>query len=164
MTAGQGSGRSTDQTGADSEAAPGSAHSPAVAATDTQEIAPLTGSVTTAPADVRALEAEIERTREQLGETVQELAARADVKSRARAKAAEVSERVKGATAQVRGNAGARARSVRSQAASATGAARQQVTNVARGAGERRVPLTVAAAGVLAIGCAAFNEWNRRRH
>lgn len=162
MTAGQETGRSTDQTGTDSEAAPGSGHSRAVAARDTQETAPLTGSVTTAPADVRALEAEIERTREQLGETVQELAARADVKSRARAKAAEVSERVKGTTAEVRGNVGARARSVRSEAASAAGAARQQVTNGARGARERWIPLTVAGAGVLAIGCAAFNEWQRR--
>lgn len=162
MTAGQGTGRSTDQTGADGGAALGSGHPQAVAAADTPEIATLTGSVTTAPADVRALEAEIERTREQLGETVQELAARADVKGRARAKAAEVSQRVKGTTAQVRGTAGARARSVRSQAASATGAARQQVTNGARGARERWMPLTVAAAGVLAIGCAAFNEWQRR--
>jgi len=38
---------------------------------------------------------EIEQTRERLGQTVEELAARADVKARARAKAGEVSRRVK---------------------------------------------------------------------
>ena len=48
------------------------------------------------------LEAEIERTREQLGDTVQELASRADVKSRARAKAAELTGRAKNTAAQAR--------------------------------------------------------------
>lgn len=78
----------------------------AVADADTRETTPLTGSVTAAPDDARRLEAEIERTREQLGQTVQELAARADVKSRAQAKATEVSDRLKGMTAQVRAKAG----------------------------------------------------------
>ena len=38
---------------------------------------------------------EIEQTRQRLGETVDELAAKADLKARARAKAAEVSGRVR---------------------------------------------------------------------
>jgi Protein of unknown function (DUF3618) len=42
------------------------------------------------------LEQEIERTREHLGETIDELAGKADMKARARARAAEVSDRVRG--------------------------------------------------------------------
>jgi len=41
------------------------------------------------------IEQEIERTREHLGETMDELAARADMKARARGKAAELSGRVR---------------------------------------------------------------------
>jgi hypothetical protein len=40
------------------------------------------------------LEQEIERTREQLGETIDELAGQADLKARARARVADVSGRV----------------------------------------------------------------------
>ena len=40
-------------------------------------------------------EQEIERTREHLGETIDELASRADMKARARARAADVSDRVR---------------------------------------------------------------------
>ncbi len=39
------------------------------------------------------IQQEIERTREHLGDTVEELAARADVRTRARAKAAEMKDR-----------------------------------------------------------------------
>jgi len=41
------------------------------------------------------LEQEIERTREHLGETIDELAGKADIKARARARAAGVSDRVR---------------------------------------------------------------------
>jgi Protein of unknown function (DUF3618) len=41
------------------------------------------------------LEQGIERTREHLGETIDELAGKADVKARARARAADVSDRVR---------------------------------------------------------------------
>lgn len=102
---------------------------------DSREMAPLTGSVKAPPVDARQLEAEIERTREQLGQTVQELAARADVKSRARAKATEVSERLKVTTARVRGNAGAR---------------------------DHWMPVTMAAA-VLALDYLAIRQWQRGR-
>jgi hypothetical protein len=49
----------------------------------------------TAPETRREIEQEIEKTREQLGQTVEELAAKADVPARARQKAAEVTGRVK---------------------------------------------------------------------
>jgi phage-related tail fiber protein len=57
---------------------------------------------------------------------VQELAARADVKSRARAKAAAVTGRAKSTTVQVGKNAAARAGSARSQVTGQAGAARQK--------------------------------------
>jgi hypothetical protein len=44
--------------------------------------------------DARQLKAEIEQTRERLGATVEQLAAKADVKNRARAKATEVAGQV----------------------------------------------------------------------
>jgi hypothetical protein len=46
------------------------------------------------PGDPRALQAEIERTRGELGDTVEALFAKADVKARARAKAAETKHRL----------------------------------------------------------------------
>jgi hypothetical protein len=104
-------------------------------AADKPETAPLTGRVVAPANDPRQLEAEIERTRQQLGETVQELASRVDVKSRARAKAAELSGRMKGTTVQARRNAVARAGNVRSQVTSKTGAARQKA--ISAGAGGR---------------------------
>jgi ElaB/YqjD/DUF883 family membrane-anchored ribosome-binding protein len=45
--------------------------------------------------DMQALQADIERTREQLGETVQALAAKADVKTMAKKKAAAASSQLK---------------------------------------------------------------------
>jgi hypothetical protein len=48
------------------------------------------------------IQQEIERTREHLGDTVDELAARADVRTRARAKAAAMKDRAAGAAAQRR--------------------------------------------------------------
>ena len=47
-------------------------------------------------------EQEIERTREHLGETIDELASRADMKARARARAADVKARAAGVSGRVR--------------------------------------------------------------
>ena len=55
-----------------------------------------------ATGDARELEHEIEQTREQLGDTVEQLAAKADIKRLARAKAAELAGRMKIAAARVR--------------------------------------------------------------
>jgi Protein of unknown function (DUF3618) len=125
MTASQGEGTPAKQPAGAAEAS-GSELSPqATANAGAQEAAPLTGRI--APADdLRQLEAEIERTRQRLGETVQELAARADVKSLARARAAELRERVKDTTSQARKAATASVMSVRSQVGDKTAAARQK--------------------------------------
>jgi len=69
------------------------------------------------------LRQEIERTRERLGETVDELAAKADVKGRARTKATK-------ATARARDQAAKATAQAREQAAKATAQAREQVAEV----------------------------------
>lgn len=137
MTSNEGAGSSPERPADKVDTAPGSELSRAAAPADTQETTPLTG-IAAAPDDLRRLETEIERTRDQLGATVQELAARVDVKTRARAKAAEVTGRLKTTTVQARTNAAARAGSVRSQVASTTVAARQKALS-ASGAGRDRL-------------------------
>ena len=178
MTASESSGTPARQSAAEAEASDGElsprATENAVNA-DGSEAAPLTGRIAAPSDDPQQLEANIERTREQLGETVQELAGRADVKSRVRARAAEA-----------RRNAAARAGSVRSQVTSMTVAARHKVSSagavrkdqlrtraatpeqvrrtVTKGANSAReswVPLAVAA-GVLLAGSLAAWQWSRR--
>jgi len=82
------------------------------------------------------IQQEIERTRERLGGTVNELAARADVKTRALGKASEVrakaQEKATGLSVRVRGS---------------------QVV-------QRRWPLAVAA-GVVVVGTVAVRRWRR---
>lgn len=180
MTTSESSGIPVQQSAAEAEASDGELSPQATKNADEPEAAPLTGRIAAPAADPQQLQAEIERTREQLGETVQELAGRADVKSRARARAAEA-----------RRNAAARAGSVRSQVANKTTAARQKVTSasadrkdqlrtraapvweatpeqvrraVTKGANSARdgwVPLAVAA-GVLMVGSLAAWQWSRR--
>jgi len=60
------------------------------------------------PDNPEALVAEINRTREELGETVEALAARADVKARAQQRAAEVSGQLRGKLAGVKQELGSR--------------------------------------------------------
>jgi ElaB/YqjD/DUF883 family membrane-anchored ribosome-binding protein len=52
--------------------------------------------VTTSPDDQQELEKEIEQTREQLGETVEALAAKVDVKARAQEQLGQLTARLKG--------------------------------------------------------------------
>ena len=98
--------------------------------------------------DATQLREEIERTREHLGATVEQLAAKADVKGRAQARAAEL------------------AGQVTRQARSAMAQGREQAAQVGKqGAGaarKHRVPLSAAAAGVL-LAAVAFVIWQRSR-
>jgi hypothetical protein len=144
-----------------------------------------------APDDPQQLRQEIERTREQLGKTVEQLAAKADVKSRGQAKAAEVFGRVKATAGRAQQEAAAQAEKVPSQLADKTAAARQKAASVggagkgrvaavgkpvweatpeplrraaakgASGARERRVPLAVAA-GLLIGGYLVIRWWRKR--
>ncbi len=182
MTTREGEARPEQRTAVQAETAPGS-DPPARAATggDTAETAPLSGTVAAPPDDARRLELEIERTREQLGETVQELIARADVKARALAKATEVSGKCKSTMVQARKHAATRAAGVRGQIAGKTVAARQRAASAgapaweampaqmrqaaakaAAGARQHWLPLAIAA-GVVIVGCVAFrNGWHNR--
>src|SRR6266702_2434510 len=89
------------------------------------------------------IELQIEQTRERLGETVEELAARADMKARARARASEMKARA----AQVSGR-------VKDRTVDVSGRVRQHP------AMQRRWPLAVAA-GIVVVGSAVI--WRRRR-
>jgi Protein of unknown function (DUF3618) len=83
------------------------------------------------------LQQEIERTREHLGQTVDELTAKADVKARAQVKAAQIRTRARDRAAEL--------------------SARVRQSQVV----QRRWPVAVAAAGVLVAGSVAI--WLRNR-
>jgi hypothetical protein len=70
------------------------------------------------PDDVQELQQEIEQTRARLGETVEQLVAKTDLKARGRDKAAELAGRVKAKTRQARTEVAGRAAKVRDQRAS----------------------------------------------
>lgn len=78
------------------------------------------------PDEAQELQREIEQTREHLGETVEQLVAKTDVKARAHDKAAELTGRVKGKTSQAW-----------TQAAVRAGEARDQLASKATGTGQR---------------------------
>jgi Protein of unknown function (DUF3618) len=145
---------------------------------DGPDTASQAGAAPTAPNDPQELEREIERTREQLGQTVELLAAKADVKGRAQAKATELSERIKSKAGQVRQQAATRGGSVRGQLAGSTATAQKRVTAaatpvwqatpepvrqaVAKGAStarQRRMQLA-AAAGAVIVGYLLI-KWRR---
>jgi hypothetical protein len=87
------------------------------------------------PATAGELQQEIERTRERLGQTVEELAAKADVKAQAQAKVAQL-------------KAQARSRAIEVSERMKQGPMVQ-----------RDWPLAVAAAGVLMMGAAVIWRW-----
>ena len=127
------------------------------------------GAEPAAPDNAEQLRAEIERSREQLGETVEQLAAKADVTSRARDAAARLTRRVKDATARAREQAATRASQVCGQLTAATAPVRRATPEpvrraTAQGAGTARrhnVPLTVAVL-VLIAGCLLIRHWRKR--
>jgi hypothetical protein len=99
--------------------------------------------------DEQELREDIEQTRARLGETVERLAAKADVKGQARAKAAELTgrmkNRVKNTAVTSRAKATERAASVRGQLAGKTAAVRQQAAAAGgKGKGELQARLTPA--------------------
>lgn len=135
----------TGQQDAAEAVTPPAARPPAGAgmADDTQATAPQAFLAAPPPDDADALRQEIERTREQLGETVEQLAGKADVKSRARAKAAELTGRVKSTVAQSRARAAERAGGIRGQLAGTSGAVRQKAAT-AGGTGKSQLQARVA--------------------
>jgi hypothetical protein len=104
------------------------------------------------------LKQEIERTREQLGETVEALAAKADVKAQARAKASQVTGRLRSRTAQARQQAAVAAG--RLSKATPDPVQRVAVKTAATGR-DRRVQL-VMAAGAVVLAWLAIARWRQR--
>jgi ElaB/YqjD/DUF883 family membrane-anchored ribosome-binding protein len=100
------------------------------------------------PADPQELRAEIERTRADLGETVQELAAKADVKARAKQAAGDAADRAR-----------QKLSGVKDQAAQAAGTAAEKASTVQQRLADsdlpapmrRPLPLAALAAAVAVV-------------
>ena len=80
------------------------------------------------PDDPEKLRQDIEHTREQLGETVEALVAKTDVKAQAKEKVNNLTGRLKGGTAQAREQAATRVAQARDQLTAKTNDARQAAT------------------------------------
>jgi uncharacterized protein DUF3618 len=141
----------------------------------------------TVPEHEQELLQDIGQTRERLGETVEQLVAKADVKGQARAKARELTGRVKSMAARARAKAADRGAGMHSQVAGKTVMAREKaaagrdqlqaraatawqaapegarrtVSKGASTANQRRVPLAAAAATLIA-GYLALRWWRKR--
>lgn len=147
-----------------------------------------TGPDNTVPENEQELRQEIEQARERLGDTVQQLVAKTDVKARARAKAAGLTGRVKDNAALARSKAAGRGADARSQVTGKTLMARQQAVarrdqlqaratgawqtapegvrrTVAKGASTARQHWMPLSAVLLALGSGyfAFMWWNMRK-
>ena len=96
--------------------------------------------------DQDALAEEIQRTREQLGETVEALAAKADVKARAQRRAAEVKDNLRG-----------KAHAARDKVTAQPGELRGQAVIIGRGHG-------LEAAAAAAAAAALIFAWLAMRH
>jgi hypothetical protein len=103
-------------------------------------------STTAGPEELRE---HVERTRAELGHTIQALAAKTDVKSRAREKAAEVRQQGAGKARELKGRAGGLASQARRMPAQGARSAREHRTVV------------LAAAGVTVVATATV-LWYRR--
>jgi hypothetical protein len=135
------------------------------------------------PDDQQGLQEEIERTREHLGETVEALVAKVDVKARAQDEAGRLIGRLKAKAVQARQQAVARTYQARHQVADKTAGPREQVAEAAAGiskvtpepvkqaagnaaatARRRRTPLLAAigAVGAGLVGWLLFQRWRRR--
>ena len=143
------------------------------------------GTVVPAPGpadDPQGLQEEIERTRERLGQTVEALVAKVDVKARAQDEASRLIGRLKGRAIQARQQASARAYQARHQVADKTGAPRQQAAGAASSvadatpdqvkqaagtvvatAGRHRKPLLAGVGAIAAalLGWLLVNRWRR---
>ncbi len=125
------------------------------------------------PESLETLTGEIERTREELGETVEALVAKADVTARAREKASQLAGRVSSkagnASKVTASKAKEAARQVKEQAAARMGAAgtalpepvRSAAKQAASRAQQRQVLLAIAAGGALLAGWLVVRQRGR---
>jgi predicted TIM-barrel enzyme len=121
------------------------------------------------PDDPELLKEQIEQTREHLGETVEELAAKADVKARAQETAADLRQRAKDTISQVRRQAVAAGETGRVRVSKAAvplwdatpDSVKQAVSKGTSGARQYRKQLAIVA-GVLVAGAVVVRWWTRR--
>ena len=111
--------------------------------------------MTTSPDDQQQLEKEIEQTREQLGQTVEALAAKVDVKARAQEKLGQLTARLKGKATEA-------SRQLRLQ--DRANQAKQQATQAGQQIKKRPVPAAATAGviGGLALFFMLIRRWMRR--
>jgi len=109
--------------------------------------------------DPRVLREEIERTREQLGATVEALAAKADVKSQAKQKASQLTGRLTSQAGQLRQRATEAATNISKITPKPV---KQAAGNAAATARRYRIPLTVGTAGAAVLGWLLINRKRRR--
>jgi hypothetical protein len=88
------------------------------------------------PNDVQQLEEEIAATRDRLGDAVEELAAKLDVKSQARARVTRLNGQLTDAARGARGQAAARSAKARGQIVGTAQQARERTASAAQGAPE----------------------------
>jgi hypothetical protein len=143
----------------------------------------VVGAAPGPPDDPQGLQEEIERTREHLGQTVEALVAKVDVKARAQDGAGRLIGRLKAKAVRARQQAAVQGRHVRRQVADKTEGPRGQVAGAAAGisqvtpepvkqaagsaaatARRRRTPLlaAVGAVGAGVVGWLLFQRWRRR--
>jgi len=106
------------------------------------------------------IQQEIERTRDHLGETVEELAARADVKARARARAAGMKDKAAQMKVRAQGKATEMSGQLRQSRLAQSQLAQSQL--VQGDTVRRRWPLAAAAAGVVLVGSVLVRRRRRR--
>ena len=111
--------------------------------------------MTTSADDQQELEKEIEQTREQLGQTVEALAAKVDVKARAQEKLGQLTARLKGKATEA-------SRQLRLQ--DRANQAKQQVGQAGQQIRKRPVPAAATAGviGALVLSFALVRRWMRR--
>jgi hypothetical protein len=111
------------------------------------------------------LRREIERTRSELGDTVEELAGKADVKGRARARAADLRDKAGAVTVQLRSSAAQAGHTVQGKASQAGHAVEHTLPGPVRSAVQAgaRHPRPVLVVGAAAGVVVAAEVW-RRRH
>ena len=111
--------------------------------------------MTTSPDGQQELEKEIEQTRERLGETVEALAAKADVKAQAQEKLGQLTARLKGKATEA-------TRQLRLQ--DKVNQAKQQATQAGQQIRKRPVPAaaTVGVLGALVLFFVLIRRWTRR--
>lgn len=124
-----------------------------------EDTAPLPGDAAAAPASPEELRADIERTREELGDTVEALVAKTDVAARARQRGSSLARDVTGSAARLADRLAGRLETAAGRVLPPTTADPARARRAAQQAATGLAALT-AAAGVLA---AWLSRRNRRR-